>query len=190
PPAPAGLFPRRLHRSCTGPPRGSALLTEEPEEGSSCLYIFLLYICPYVIPPYSFLLIYGVWTLSPPLFKKTEPGRGTVSPARQAGLLLVAQRPHHGIHLVVDMLSCDPGCQILVSRGDRLNDRSVFFQKLGIAFLLFQILDPVPVHLLPKIVQKLNEPAVVRRREDHVVERHVRLRDLRNIVAVKDISEM
>ena len=137
-----------------------------------------------------------IWSMDTfsPFIQKAAPGcifsRGPVSPARQAGLLLVAQRPHHGIHLVVDMLSCDPGCQILVSRGDRLNDRSMFFQKLGIAFLLFQILDPVPVHLLPKIVQKLNEPAVVRRREDHVVERHVRLRDLRNIVAVKDISEM
>ena len=66
----------------------------------------------------------------------------------------------------------------------------MFLQELGIAFFLLQVLNAVPVHLLPQVIKKLYEASVVRRLEYHVVERFIRLPEFRNIRRSKDIPEM
>src|SRR5699024_3128640 len=77
-------------------------------------------------------------------------------------LLFLPQSPDYSVDLIVDMLSRDPCRHILVPAGDRLYDRLVLVEELRIAFFFLQILDPIAVHLLPQIIQKLYEPAVVR----------------------------
>ena len=72
-----------------------------------------------------------------------------------------ADRVYYCLCLVLDMLSCDLGCTIFIPAFDRINDRLMFFQQLRITLFLFQIFNPVAIHLLPQIVKKLDQTLVL-----------------------------
>ena len=104
--------------------------------------------------------------------------------------LLMSECPHHSIHLIVDMLSGDLCRLVFVSGCDGIYDCLMFFKQLRIAFFFLQILYTVAVHLLSKIIQQLDEPPIIRSRENDVVKGHVGFRNLSNVITAKHVTKV